>query len=72
MGVRSGRTPTTVREPAKPEPHPRQVITPLNPACTEALLRTYNILPQWQHIIDGLRHGFDVGILENPSHTYIF
>jgi len=57
---------------ANPMPDPRQVVTPLNTDQVEALLCKYNINSTWNHIIMGLHEGFDVGIQEQLSHSYIF
>ena len=65
-------TPHTVLANAKPERDPRMVVTPLDANAAEELLCKYNLYDTWKHIIEGLRTGFDVGILEQPSCTYTF
>ncbi|PSR81116.1 hypothetical protein PHLCEN_2v6451 [Hermanssonia centrifuga] len=52
---------TTAQLPARPQPDPRKVVTPLDPDLVEAKLRELNLLVEWQHVVDGLRSGFDVG-----------
>ena len=51
---------------------PQSVVTPLDPDWVGALLHNYNILTPWSHIITGLHHGFNVGICDQPLHTYLF
>src|ERR1700722_17714266 len=51
---------------------PRRVVTLLDPGLVEALLRKYGLQHDWEHVVKGLRDGFDVGIRECPSHTRIF
>ena len=51
---------------------PCQVVTPLNPLKTKALLCKYNLLDTWYHIVVGLINGFDVGIHAVPNCMYIF
>ena len=53
-------------------PDPQRVITPLVPDQAEELLRKYGIIDTWHHIIVGLQEGFDVGIQEQLSRSYIF
>ncbi|PSR80887.1 hypothetical protein PHLCEN_2v6596 [Hermanssonia centrifuga] len=52
---------TTEPRHALPQTDPRQVVTPLDPDKVEMKLRELGILAQWQHVVDGLRLGFDVG-----------
>ncbi|KIJ56446.1 hypothetical protein M422DRAFT_150825 [Sphaerobolus stellatus SS14] len=42
------------------------------PDAAEALLCKYGILNEWQHIVSGLREGFDVGIKMPVTCTYLF
>ena len=48
------------------------VVTPLSPDCTEDLLCKFNILPDWEHIVYGLHHSFNMGVNNNPSKLHIF
>jgi len=41
---------------------PRKVSTPLDADGLEEVLRRFGIFENWSHVIDGLRHGFDVGV----------
>jgi len=41
---------------------PRKVSTPLDADGLERVLRKFGIFEKWSHVIDGLRHGFDVGV----------
>ena len=60
-------TPTTmVRPPVLDDSDPRRVVTPLDANGFEDDLRSLGILDRWSHIIEGLRHGFDVGV---KAHT---
>lgn len=45
---------------------------PINHVKTRSLLYKFGILHQWSHIIDGLQHGFDIGISGQPTNTLIF
>ena len=38
------------------------VVTPLDADGLEVALRDQGVLGDWSHIIDGIRHGFDVGV----------
>lgn len=51
---------------------PRQVVTPLRADAIEARLKELGILSSWQHVVDGLRHGFDVGVHEPLSRSFTF
>jgi hypothetical protein len=53
-------------------PDPRRVVTPLDPNRAEKLLRKYDLISDWNHVITGLREGFDIGIREQLSCLYIF
>ena len=53
-------------------PDPRCVVTPLDPDRVEELLYKYDLFPTWKHIITRLHEGFDVGIWEHLSSSYIF
>lgn len=53
-------------------PDPRTVVTPLDADKVEHLLRNLNLHGDWSHIVEGLRHGFDVGLRTQPSGTIIF
>jgi len=64
--------PAMVPEAARLVPDPRCVVTPLNPDCAAELLRKYNLSSVWNHVIVGLREGFDIGIREQISRSYIF
>ena len=59
-------------EAARLVPDPRRVVTPLNPDRAAELLRKFNLLSVWNHVIVGLREGFDIGIREQISRSYIF
>ena len=48
--------------PTALEPDPRIVVTPLDVDHVEQALRGLGILSSWAHIVEGLRHGFDVGV----------
>ncbi|PSR80922.1 hypothetical protein PHLCEN_2v6593 [Hermanssonia centrifuga] len=61
-----------VLEPALPPPDPRQVVTPLDPDAVEKKLSELGILAQWQHVVDGLRLGFDVGASEPIRQSLYF
>jgi len=54
------------------EPDPRIIITPLIASHVEELLRKYNLLDDWMHILVGIRNGFDVGIRDPPLSTCLF
>ena len=60
----------TTAQPAVTECDPRKVITPLDPSRVEACLRDLGLLEKWAHIVDGLRHGFDVGVREPVLATH--
>lgn len=47
--------PSMVHEPALPGPDPRTVVTPLDATGLEITLRGLGLLPQWEHVIEGLR-----------------
>ncbi|KZP09832.1 hypothetical protein FIBSPDRAFT_992399, partial [Athelia psychrophila] len=65
-------TPVTAPEPADTPYDPRTVVTPLIPDRVEETLKIYDISKDWEHVVAGLRSGFDVGIREQPTRTYIF
>ncbi|CAA7260557.1 unnamed protein product [Cyclocybe aegerita] len=58
--------------PAASEPDPRTVFTPIDASKAESILRSFNLYNTWQHVIFGLRNGFDVGIRSLPTHTILF
>lgn len=72
MVAASVEIPATVPGPAGPATDPRRVVTPLDPIRVEELLSKYGLLGAWSHIIVGLCKGFDVGIREQLSRSYIF
>jgi hypothetical protein len=72
MAVASAVNPTTVQAVANLTPDPRRVVTPLNPDRAEELLCKYGISSPWRHVIIGLHEGFDIGICEHLSRSYIF
>ncbi|KIJ36502.1 hypothetical protein M422DRAFT_261054 [Sphaerobolus stellatus SS14] len=51
---------------------PRRVVTPLKADKIERVLRTFNVLDDWQHIVHGVRFGFDVGASIPPNSTHLF
>jgi hypothetical protein len=57
---------------ANPNPGPRKVVTPLDPNQVEELLCKYGLISTWNHIVVGLHEGFNVGIREQLSCSYIF
>ena len=61
--------PTVEREP---EMDPRSVFTPIDAHKTELLLQSLGLREKWEHVIKGLKEGFDVGIKAPPSHTILF
>lgn len=71
MAVPSATILTMVLESVKPELDLGIVVTPLNSNCTEALPHKFNILPDWEHIVNGICHSFNVGINNNPSVSHI-
>jgi hypothetical protein len=64
--------PAMVLAAANPNPDPKKVVTPLDPNWVEELLCKYSLISTWNHMIVGLREGFDVGIREQLSRLYIF
>jgi hypothetical protein len=58
--------------PAGCDPDLRRVVTPLDVNKTRALLCKYGLLPDWDHILQGIANGFNVGIKSPPSCTLIF
>ena len=64
--------PTATALEAASSGDPYWVTTPLDPDRVEALLRKYCIFDHWQHIVSGLRMGFDVRIKVPPLRTYTF
>jgi hypothetical protein len=61
MAAASVASPTMALAVANPPSDPRHVVTPLDPDQAEELLRKYNLVQYWGHVITGLREGFDVG-----------
>ncbi|KAK7029111.1 hypothetical protein R3P38DRAFT_2525085, partial [Favolaschia claudopus] len=57
--------------PASAPTDPRQVITPLDALRVQEVLREYDLLNDWSHIISGIQNGFDVGVREHLSHSII-
>lgn len=47
-------------------------MTPLNAASLEKTLRDINILPRWEHVIEGLRSVFDIGLSAPVPRTISF
>ena len=72
MPVVSVSQPRMVHELAPQEPDPRVVVTPLNAASLEKTLRDLNILHRWEHVIEGLRPGFDIGLSDPVPRTISF
>lgn len=72
MGAASVARSPTAQQGASAPPDPCSVVTPLSPEGAEVVLRKYGIAHNWQHVIKGLRHRFDVGVCEPPLQTYIF
>jgi hypothetical protein len=48
------------------------IITPLDVNKTRLLLCKYRLLSDWEHILQGITNGFDVGIRSPPDCTLIF
>ncbi|KAJ3560708.1 hypothetical protein NP233_g10660 [Leucocoprinus birnbaumii] len=73
MHAASAAAPPMVQGTVGSEPDPRQVVTPIDPVKTRALLARLGILDKWQHILEGLEAGFDVGLRLDPDFisTYI-
>ena len=61
-----------MRDLASPAPDPRVVVTALNAASLEKTLRDINILPRWEHVIEGLRSVFDIGLSAPVPRTISF
>ena len=57
---------------ARCEPDPRSVFTPIDVDKMEFLLRSLDLYDKWEHVVVGLRVGFDVGIKSPPAHTILF
>ena len=57
--------------PAPNREDPREVVTPLDADALEATLREQGIFGKWGHVIDRIRHGFDVGVKSLVSHTTV-
>ncbi|KAJ7018794.1 hypothetical protein C8F04DRAFT_1149944 [Mycena alexandri] len=72
MGAVSAAVTLTVPVVAPPRPDPRRVVSPLDPAKTENLLRQLGLYESYRHIVVGLREGFDVGIRGLLPRTYLF
>jgi hypothetical protein len=72
MDVASAEDPPMEPRPAGCDPDPRRVVTPLDVNKTRALLCKYGLLPDWDHILQGITNGFNVGIKSPPSCTLIF
>ena len=72
MLVVSVSQPSMVHVPVRPEPDPRLVVTPLNATSLEKTLLDLGLLPQWEHVIEGLRSGFDIGLSAPVSTTTSF
>lgn len=64
--------PPMAQEVAGSSSDPRAVVTPIHPFKTYLLLSKFGIFDEWAHIVDGLTHGFNIGIQHPPSHTLIF
>ncbi|KIJ55433.1 hypothetical protein M422DRAFT_240055 [Sphaerobolus stellatus SS14] len=60
-----------VRAPVNMVSDPHGVTTPLRADAVEEMLRTYNLWDDWQHIVYGIRFGFDVDVGPPPM-THIF
>ncbi|KIJ53939.1 hypothetical protein M422DRAFT_241195 [Sphaerobolus stellatus SS14] len=58
--------------PASTGSDPRRVVTPLKANAIEEVLRKYNLLEDWCHIVHGVQYGFDVGARIPPSATHLF
>ncbi len=50
---------------------PRRVVTPLDPEHVLRKLQDLGIADRWQHIVDGLHTGFDIGIRNTINTTII-
>ncbi len=64
--------PTMVPPPVPSLPDPRQVVSPLDPNKVEAKLHELGILAQWQHVVDDLCSGFNVGATAPIPHSLQF
>lgn len=71
MLVVSAAPPNMVPLPAPPRPDPRRVVTPLSADNLEEALESLGIRNGWQHVITGLREGFDIGLRAPVRSTVI-
>lgn len=55
-----------------PDSQPRQVVTPYKVDAIEDHLRSLGILEHWLHVVEGIRHGFRVGVSELLLKSFIF
>ena len=53
-------------------PDPRSIQSPLRVDAIERRLQELGILDSWKEVVNGLRHGFDVGVRDTPEQSYIF
>ncbi|KAI0801974.1 hypothetical protein BC629DRAFT_157583 [Irpex lacteus] len=67
----SAAPPNMVPLPAPPRPDPRRVVTPLSADGLEEALESLGIRNDWQHVITGLREGFDIGLRAPVRSTVI-
>lgn len=51
---------------------PRMVVTPLLPDQTLTMLQSLHIDQNWQHVLDGLQEGFDVGAATTIPSSVMF
>jgi hypothetical protein len=72
MGAASAVGPPMELGPVKCGPDPCCVVTPLDVNKARMLLYKYGLLSDWNHILQGITNGFDVGIKSLPSSTLIF
>jgi len=61
----------TEPRPVPSRDNPRKVVTLLNADGLELLLREQGIFRKWSHIIDGIHHGFDVGVKDQIEQSII-
>ena len=47
------------------------VVTPLDAVGLESLLREQGIFEEWSHVINGIRHGFNVGVKDQIGSTVV-
>lgn len=71
MPVAYAALPRTEQETAH-SGDPRLVVTPLNADLIEEVLKSLELVDNWSEVLQGIREGFDVGIHDSPSRSYLF